>query len=104
MHRHHHRFPAEITSDQAVIIGGGNTVSFAQQGGFAPFSYDNLEDRLDLSAFLKKIGFSGRPTYRYLSSRAPDEFLQSDSAGGSQSLTENRPRQVKQFQPRAWWS
>ncbi len=78
--------PAEITSDQAVIIGGGNTVSFAQQGGFAPFSYDNLEDRLDLSAFLKKIGFSGRPTYRYLSSRAPDEFLQSDSAGGSQSF------------------
>lgn len=78
--------PAEITSDQAVIFGNGNTVSFTRQGGFVPFSYDNLEDRLDLSAFLKKIGFTGRPTYRYLSDRSPDEFLQSDSAGGRQSF------------------
>lgn len=78
--------PGEITSDQAVVFGSGNTVSFSQQGGFVPFTYDSLEDRLDLSAFLKKIGFSGRPTYRYLSSRAPDQFLQSDSAGGSQSF------------------
>ena len=78
--------PSEITSDQTLIFGEGNTVSLTQQSGFSPFSYDNLEDRLELSSFLKKIGFSGQPTYHYFSSRTLDEFLQTDSSGERQAF------------------
>lgn len=78
--------PGEITSDQAVILGEGNTISYTRQDGFSPFSYDSVEDRLELSSFLQKIGFTGRPTYRYLSSRPLDEFLQTDSVRGRQTF------------------
>lgn len=41
---------------------------------------------MELSSFLKKIGFSGQPTYHYFSSRTLDEFLQTDSSGERQAF------------------